>query len=104
MVPVPVSAGSAEGLRAQAARLLELAVSGQEPLDLGFSLGTTRSALEHRAVLVVADRDELVAELSALAEGRSGAVHGERSGGRLAFLFSGQGSQRLGMGRELYDA
>ncbi|MFJ9399768.1 type I polyketide synthase, partial [Streptomyces californicus] len=104
VVPVPVSAGSAEGLRAQAARLLELAVSGQEPLDLGFSLGTTRSALEHRAVLVVADRDELVAELSALAEGRSGAVHGERSGGRLAFLFSGQGSQRLGMGRELYDA
>ncbi|MFE3360187.1 type I polyketide synthase, partial [Streptomyces californicus] len=104
VVPVPVSAGSAEGLRAQAARLLELAASGQEPLDLGFSLGTTRSALEHRAVLVVADRDELVAELSALAEGRSGAVHGERSGGRLAFLFSGQGSQRLGMGRELYDA
>ncbi len=98
VVPVPVSAGSAEGLRAQAARLLELAVSGQEPLDLGFSLGTTRSALEHRAVLVVADRDELVAELSALAEGRSGAVHGgaERRAARLPLQRAGEPTHRYG--------
>ncbi|MGV9315477.1 type I polyketide synthase [Streptomyces sp. NPDC003691] len=103
VVPVVVSAGSAEGLRAQASRLLEPVASGAGLLDLAYSLGTTRSALEHRAVLTVADREELVAELSALAEGRSGAVRGTAGQGRLAFLFSGQGSQRLGMGRELYE-
>ncbi|MGV9316254.1 type I polyketide synthase [Streptomyces sp. NPDC003691] len=103
VVPVVVSAGSAEGLRAQAARLLEPVASGAGLLDLAYSLGTTRSVLEHRAVLTVADREELAAELTALAEGRSTAVRGARAGGRLAFLFTGQGSQRIGMGRELYD-
>ncbi|MGV9316934.1 type I polyketide synthase, partial [Streptomyces sp. NPDC003691] len=107
VVPVVVSAGSAEGLRAQASKLLELAGSdagsGAGLLDVGFSLGTTRSALEHRAVLAVSDRAELVTELTALAEGRSTAVRGTAGQGRLAFLFSGQGSQRIGMGRELYE-
>ncbi|SOD67859.1 Acyl transferase domain-containing protein, partial [Streptomyces zhaozhouensis] len=102
-VPWLLSARGPEALRGQAARLLD-AVDEYAPVDVGFSLATSRSALERRAVIVAEDREGFREALAALAEGRpSGAVTaGEASGaGRVAFLFSGQGAQRLGMGREL---
>ena len=76
---------------------------GLSPVDVGFSLATTRAVFEHRAVVVGADRDELLAGLGEVA---AGAGHGRR-GWRMAwtaFLFTGQGAQRVGMGRELYEA
>ncbi|MGA5168826.1 MULTISPECIES: type I polyketide synthase [Streptomyces] len=108
VVPWLVSARNAEALAAQAERLAESVPSGASVRDVAFSLATSRAALEHRAVVVGVDRDELVAGLRALAEDvPSGAVAVDTVGApsaRTAFLFTGQGSQRLGMGRELYDA
>ncbi|WP_052441905.1 type I polyketide synthase, partial [Streptacidiphilus anmyonensis] len=109
VLPVVLSAKSPEALRAQAERLREhLRERPESSLpDVGWSLAATRSSFEHRAVLPVAARELLDAELAALAAGAppARAVLGTAgSAGRTAFLFTGQGSQRAGMGRELYAA
>ncbi|NEA47568.1 hypothetical protein, partial [Streptomyces sp. SID10815] len=68
-------------------------------------LATTRSALEHRAVVVAADPDDHTQALRALARGGAhpALVTGRAGEGTLTMVFSGQGNQRPGMGRELYD-
>ncbi|MFT2020398.1 SDR family NAD(P)-dependent oxidoreductase [Streptomyces sp. 796.1] len=78
------------------------------PGDIGWSLARTRSAFEHRAVLVGATRAQLTEALHALADGRPHPdltrAAGPTRPGDTAFLFTGQGSQYPGMGRELYAA
>ncbi|MGC0421414.1 SDR family NAD(P)-dependent oxidoreductase [Embleya sp. AB8] len=105
VVPVVVSARSAGALRAQAGRLASVVGELSLP-DVGLSAAASRSAFEHRGVVLAGDRDELVAGLRALAAGESGpgVVSGVAGEGRTAFLFTGQGAQRAGMGRELYEA
>ncbi|HEY0508217.1 MAG TPA: type I polyketide synthase, partial [Blastococcus sp.] len=100
VVPWVVSARDPEALRAAAERVAVTA-GGLDVVDVGFSLATTRAALGYRAVVVGEDREDLVAGLSALAAGESSVERAVE--GRLAFVFPGQGSQRLGMGRELYE-
>ncbi|MFI9203819.1 thioester reductase domain-containing protein [Streptomyces sp. NPDC053048] len=104
VLPWLLSARSAEALREQARRLLEH--DGRSPLDVAYSLATSRSALEHRAVVTGTSGDELAAGLRALADGEQhpAVVTGTRATGRTAVLFTGQGAQRAGMGRELYAA
>ncbi|WP_326825040.1 type I polyketide synthase [Streptosporangium sp. NBC_01756] len=110
VVPMPLAAKNAAALRDQAARLVAHVEARPElrPLDIGFSLATTRAPLENRAVLVARDRDELLRGLRALADGSaesSSVPTGvARPDALTAFLFTGQGAQRLGMGRELYAA
>ena len=110
VVPWVVSGHGAEGLRAQAAALAgPLAGRDDDTADVGFSLVTTRSALEHRAVVIGEERADLLAGLRALAEG--GEHPGLVSPGTPAvaartgpvLVFPGQGSQWAGMGAELLD-
>jgi acyl transferase domain-containing protein/acyl carrier protein len=107
--PLPwlLSAKSEQALRAQASRLRDHLGEGTDPVDLAYSLATTRSSFEYRAAVVGDDLDELTGGLAALASGEPSAavVRGRNTGkGKLAFLFSGQGSQRVSMGRELAGA
>ncbi|MGW3819655.1 SDR family NAD(P)-dependent oxidoreductase [Streptomyces sp. NPDC005046] len=104
-VPWVISGKTEEALRAQAERLLSRTDAEVPPFDVAFSLATTRTALEHRAVVQGETPAEIAEGLRAVASGSParGVARGlSGTGGRVGFLFSGQGSQRLGMGRELY--
>ncbi|GAA0401813.1 SDR family NAD(P)-dependent oxidoreductase [Streptomyces luteireticuli] len=109
LVPWPLSAHSEPALRAQAERLRAHLdrTPGLRPADVAHSLGTGRAALAHRAVVLGTDTGALLAGLDALATGGpspalvTGTAPAEAE---LAFLFTGQGAQRLNMGRELYAA
>ncbi|MET9293112.1 SDR family NAD(P)-dependent oxidoreductase [Streptomyces sp. NPDC003077] len=104
VVPWVLSGRSDGVVREQAVRLAEWV--RREPdvdaSDVGWSLATGRGRFERRAVVVGADREELLAALEEVASGRVPVVGA--SGGGLGFVFAGQGGQRVGMGRELYGA
>ncbi|MFJ2027969.1 type I polyketide synthase [Streptomyces sp. NPDC087897] len=106
LIPWVLSARTSRALREQAARLAERVTHDDSlhPLDVAVSLADGRAHLEHRAVAVGHDREALLAALSDLADAGHLTVRDVAESGRLALLFSGQGSQRLGMGRELYEA
>ncbi len=101
-----LAARSAEALANQAGRL-SAHLAGDDGVavaDVGWSLVTTRSVFEHRAVLVGADRRRLMDGLAKLAAGElsTGVVVGRaRPMDKTVFVFP-EGSQWLGMGQQLY--
>ncbi|MBM7769839.1 acyl transferase domain-containing protein/D-arabinose 1-dehydrogenase-like Zn-dependent alcohol dehydrogenase/acyl carrier protein [Actinokineospora baliensis] len=88
VVVLPVSARTEHGLVAQVEALRD---SGHDLVDLAWSLAGSRGVLENRAVLFGS-------------VSLDGAVIGQADEGRTGFLFTGQGSQRPGMGAGLYAA
>ncbi|MGW1880674.1 SDR family NAD(P)-dependent oxidoreductase [Streptomyces sp. NPDC001975] len=110
LMPVVVSGQSDEALRAQAARLASHLAEhpGERVRDIGWSSVAGRAALEHRAVVLATDPEQLGERLGALAEGRDipGVVRGTAADAarRVAFVFPGQGAQWAGMALELLDS
>uniref|UniRef100_UPI001679DFB4 type I polyketide synthase n=1 Tax=Streptomyces bluensis TaxID=33897 RepID=UPI001679DFB4 len=108
-VPLVLSGRTPQALAAQAARLRTALDRSGEPLRLDVlarALATTRTGFTYRAALVTAHPTTVPAGLTALADGTPapGLLRHTATDSPAAFLFSGQGAQRLGMGRELYDA
>ncbi len=116
LAPWVVSAKEGGALRDQAQRLLEHidtsiehvdAATDSGRVDIGYSLASSRSMFEHRAVLLGREREDLLAGLRALARGETAAnvvrgISGVEGGGTV-FIFPGQGSQWAGMALELLD-
>lgn len=107
-----VLSGRSEGALTNQARRLSAYVADRadlNPLDVAWSLVGTRAVFEHRAVVVGCDRAALATGLAVLAAGESrpgvavGLARPLGSLGNTVFVFPGQGSQWLGMGRQLYD-
>ncbi|WP_053667533.1 type I polyketide synthase [Streptomyces sp. MMG1121] len=98
-VPLMVSGRSPGAVRAQAARLAGFLDEnpGLNLTDVAYSLATTRARFDHRAVVVAGSQEEAL-------EGLASVCSHTAASGRLGVLFTGQGSQRVGMGRELYGA
>jgi acyl transferase domain-containing protein/NADPH:quinone reductase-like Zn-dependent oxidoreductase/NAD(P)-dependent dehydrogenase (short-subunit alcohol dehydrogenase family)/acyl carrier protein len=106
-LPFLVSGKSEEALKAQAQRLHTHLQANPEidQADLAFTLARGRAQLEHRAVGVASDRDELMRALDVIRIGApsGNVVHDTVGEGKTAFLFTGQGAQRAGMGQGLCD-
>lgn len=104
LLTVPVSGATPAALRENAARVAAAVEAAPEDVDnMVRDLTVHRSALRHRAVVVASDPDRAVSALQRLARGADGPgiLTGSPSEGALALLFTGQGSQRVGMGGRL---
>ncbi|WP_420791208.1 ketoacyl-synthetase C-terminal extension domain-containing protein, partial [Streptomyces sp. NRRL S-350] len=104
VVPWILSARDEDALRDTAARLADALTDDASPLDIGYSLATSRALLTERAVVLGADPEARHQALKAFANGQTtpDVITGRGGDGTLTMVFSGQGSQRLGMGHDLY--
>ena len=75
--------------------------------DVCFTANTGRSHFDHRLAVVAESIAQLREQLEAFAAGKetAGLVSGQitKKRPKIAFLFTGQGSQYAGMGRQLYE-
>ena len=75
--------------------------------DLCFTANHGRAHFQHRLALVVASQNQAAQDLATFADGKNSIrlTNGQatESAKKIAFLFTGQGSQYVGMGRELYE-
>ena len=106
---IALSARSAPALRALAGRVADDLAQSDTPLpDVCHTMSAGRSQFTHRLAFVVGSTPEARNGLTAFANGEaadrvsSGQLEAPRPPG-VVFLFTGQGSQYVGMGRTLYD-
>lgn len=106
---LPLSAKSERALDDLAGRYAEhLGRSGDELADVCFTAATGRTHFPHRLAVIAGTREEMRQNLLAVRRGEEplGAVRDlalRQRAQKVAFLFTGQGSQYAGMGRELYE-
>ncbi|MFF3229118.1 SDR family NAD(P)-dependent oxidoreductase, partial [Nocardia suismassiliense] len=103
-VPWVLSGRDEAALRAQAARLAAQLADDAAVLDVGYALAA-RTTFEQRAAITSGDLGARRQALATLASGETpiDVRVGRGAEAALAVVFSGQGTQRPGMGRELYD-
>ncbi|KAH7114611.1 polyketide synthase [Dactylonectria macrodidyma] len=107
-VPFVLSGHTDAALRQQAEKLHRHISSStnQDRLgDVAYSLATSRTHFRRRLALMAADKAELLEKLASIAQPSSFMLpaNGQAGEPRLAMLFTGQGSQRLGIGKDLYE-
>jgi acyl transferase domain-containing protein/acyl carrier protein len=106
---VTLSAQSDEALRDLASRLSERlrTAGGERVADIGFTTRVGRTHFHQRAAFVAESVEELRGQLDAWRADGSAGVTGSLPAvprrPKVAFLFTGQGSQYAGMGRGLYE-
>ena len=102
---VPLSARTANALVESARQLRGVMDEVETDLyTLAGNLGRRRGQFAARTAFAVRDREQLVAALDAFVEDASPVSTAEEGERRVAMVFSGQGTQWAGCGRELYDA
>ncbi|MDE0578332.1 MAG: SDR family NAD(P)-dependent oxidoreductase, partial [bacterium] len=106
---LPLSAKSGKALRELAGGYLEWlddnldSDDGEQLSDMAWTAGVGRSHLSHRTGVVFKDAESLREKLSALVDAEE-EVSGSRATPKLAFAYTGQGSQWIGMGETLYQS
>ncbi|MCF2144947.1 type I polyketide synthase [Desmonostoc muscorum LEGE 12446] len=105
-----LSAKNEAALKALASRMIShLETHPSQPLaDVCFTANTGRSHFAHRLAVVAEQPAQVIAQLTAFTAGNvqhpllTGVVP-RQTRPKIVFLFTGQGSQYVGMGRQLYE-
>nr|AQV04236.1 SwnK [Slafractonia leguminicola] len=102
-----LSGKSDSALRAQAEKLrlhIESGIGKDSRLaDVAYSLATSRTHFHRRLVVKARDKSQLLERLASVSSGTGRLLNvSEVGNARLGMLFTGQGSQQPGMGKDLY--
>ena len=101
---IPIAARTPMAVRALAASYLDHVMDAASLADVAYTVATGRAQLAGaRSVVVTGDVPAAREMLATIAEGEHIVQQPAGTASRAAFLFTGQGSQSAGMGRELYD-